>query len=46
MSSRLLKALARNGRVRIYICDTKELVQEAKDRHGLWPCASAALGRV
>lgn len=46
MSSRLLKALACDGRVRIYICDTKDLVQEAKNRHGLWPTASAALGRV
>ncbi len=46
MSDRLVKALARDGRVRISICDTKELVQEAKDRHDLWPTASAALGRV
>lgn len=46
MSDRLLKALAREGRVRIYICDTTNVVQEAKDRHDLWPTASAALGRV
>lgn len=46
MSDRLLKAMAREGRVRIYICDTTKLVQEAKDRHSLWPTASAALGRV
>ena len=46
MSNRLLKALACGGRVRIYICDTTEIVQEAKNRHGLWPTASAALGRV
>lgn len=46
MSDRLLKALAREGRVRIYICDTTKLVQEAKDRHDLWPTASAALGRM
>lgn len=46
MSDRLLKAMARNGKVRIYICDTTQLVQEAKDRHDLWPTASAALGRV
>lgn len=46
MSDRLLKALAREGRVRIYICETTQLVQEAKERHDLWPTASAALGRV
>lgn len=46
MSDRLLKALARQGRVRIYICDTTGIVQEAKERHDLWPTASAALGRV
>lgn len=46
MSDRLIKALAREGRVRIYICETTKLVQEAKDRHDLWPTASAALGRV
>lgn len=46
MKDRLLKALAREDRVRIYICDTTNLVQEAKDRHDLWPTASAALGRV
>lgn len=43
---KLLKAMAREGRVRIYICDTTQLVQEAKERHDLWPTASAALGRV
>ncbi len=46
MKNRLIKALAREGRVRIYICDTTQLVQEAKNRHDLWPTASAALGRV
>lgn len=46
MSNRLLKAIARDGKVRIYICDTKDLVEEAKNRHDLWPCASAALGRT
>lgn len=46
MSDRLLKGLAREGRVRIYICDTTQLVEEARKRHDLWPTASAALGRV
>lgn len=44
--SRLLKALAVNEKVRIYICDTTDIVEEARQRHGLWPTASAALGRV
>lgn len=46
MSNRLLKALAREGRVRMYICDTTKLVEDARTRHDLWPTASAALGRT
>lgn len=30
---------------RIYVADTTDLVQHAKDIHDLWPTASAALGR-
>lgn len=46
MSDRLIRALAVNERVRIFICDTTDLVDEARKRHDLWPTASAALGRV
>ncbi len=46
MKDQIIKCLARDGRVRIYICDTTNLVQEAKERHDLWPTASAALGRT
>lgn len=46
MKDRLLRALARSGRVRIFICDTTNLVNEVKNKHDLWPTASAALGRT
>lgn len=46
MKDTLIKALACEGRVRIYSCASTALVQEAKDRFDLWPTASAALGRV
>ena len=43
---KLIKALAVNENVRIYICDTTDIVEDARKAHGLWPTASAALGRV
>lgn len=43
---KLMKAMALDGNVRIFICDTTDIVAEAQKRHGLWPTASAALGRV
>ena len=38
--------LARNNNIRIYSIVNTDLVSEAQQRHGLWPTASAALGRV
>ncbi|MGI6068494.1 Hsp33 family molecular chaperone HslO, partial [Absicoccus porci] len=46
MKDQLLKALVCQGRVRLYIARTTDLVQEARDRFDLYPCASAALGRT
>ncbi|MDE6476050.1 MAG: Hsp33 family molecular chaperone HslO, partial [Erysipelotrichaceae bacterium] len=46
MQDQLIKALACDGRVRIYICSSTQLVDEARKRFDLWPTASAALGRV
>ena len=46
MKDYLLKAVACNEHVRIYICSTTALVEEARTRFDLWPTASAALGRT
>ncbi len=46
MQDKLLKAVACEGRVRIYICSSTHLVDEARKRFDLWPTASAALGRT
>ena len=39
-------ALAREGRVRIYICCSTGVVEEARKRFDLWPTSAAALGRT
>ena len=41
----IIKALARNGSIRIFVADTTELVREAASRHQCYPTAAAALGR-
>ena len=46
MKDYLLKAVACNEHVRIYICSTTALVEEARTRFDLCPTASAALGRT
>ena len=46
MKDQLCKALVLEGRVRIYIARTTDLVQEARNRFDLHPCACAALGRT
>lgn len=46
MEDQLVKAVACNQHVRIYMCSATTLVNEAKERFDLWPCASAALGRT
>ncbi|MBQ1877193.1 MAG: Hsp33 family molecular chaperone HslO [Erysipelotrichaceae bacterium] len=42
----LTRGTALNDEVRIFCCDITQLVQEAQDRHDLWPTAAAALGRT
>jgi molecular chaperone Hsp33 len=42
----ILKALARNGAIRIFVADTTLLVREAAERHQCYPTAAAALGRT
>lgn len=46
MKDYLIKALACNGHVRIYICNSTALVEDARKRFDLWPTSAAALGRV
>lgn len=46
MQDYLVKALACEGRVRIYICNATALVDEARRRFDLWPTSAAALGRT
>lgn len=46
MKDQLVKALVLDGRVRVYIDRTTDMVQEARDRFDLYPTACAALGRV
>lgn len=46
MKDQLCKSLVCEGRVRLYIARTTDLVQEARDRFDLHPCACAALGRT
>ena len=46
MKDQLTKALVCEGRVRLYLARTTDLVQEARDRFDCYPCAAAALGRT
>jgi len=42
----LVKAMTKNGAIRILVTDTTQTVQEAASRHKTLPTASAALGRT
>lgn len=44
--NQIVSALANNKNIRVMVSDVTQLVQEAKERHDLWPTASAALGRT
>lgn len=46
MSDGILRAAAENAQVRIFVANTRELVQEASEKHKLSPVAAAALGRL
>lgn len=46
MSDILVKAIAHEGRIRVMAVNITETVQEATTRHGLYPTAAAALGRL
>ncbi len=42
----LVKALALQNQVRVYLVKNKDIVNETIRRHDLWPSASSALGKV
>ncbi|WP_170008598.1 Hsp33 family molecular chaperone HslO [Bacillus fonticola] len=46
MADTLIKALAFDGKVRVYATRTTDTISEAQVRHATWPAASAALGRT
>jgi len=46
MKDQLVKAIACDGHVRIYVCNTTKMINYAQKQHDLWPTASATLGRV
>ena len=46
MKDYLVKALACEERVRIYICSSTHLVEKARQNFDLWPTSAAALGRT
>jgi molecular chaperone Hsp33 len=45
-SDKVIRAIGLGGRARIFTALTTSLVRELQRRHGLWPVASAALGRT
>lgn len=46
MSDSLMKALAYNDEVRVYVVEAPEMVEEARRLHDSWNTATAALGRA
>ena len=46
MNDSICKALVCQDHVRLYLIRSTDLVQEARDRFDLYPCACAALGRT
>lgn len=46
MNDILVKAIALNGKVRIYATRTTNLCEQARLQHDLWPTSQAALGRI
>lgn len=46
MTDKLIKALAFNNEIRIYVLDATKMVSEGQSRHETWSAATAALGRA
>lgn len=46
MKDYLVRGVVSSKNCRVFVCRTTELLEEARQKHGLWPTASAALGRL
>ena len=46
MSDYILRATAADDQIRAFVANTKELVEEAREKHGLSKVCTAALGRL
>ena len=46
MSDYMVRAIAADGQIRAFAATTRELVEEARQRHATYPVATAALGRL
>lgn len=46
LTDSLIKALAYNNEIRVYVVDATDMVEEARSRHDTWSTATAALGRT
>ncbi|MCR8969675.1 Hsp33 family molecular chaperone HslO [Facklamia sp. 7083-14-GEN3] len=46
MKGQLIKALAFNDQIRVFVVDATELVKQAQEKHQTWHTATAALGRT
>lgn len=46
MSNYMVRATAEDAMVRLFVCDSKELVEKAREIHNTTPVVTAALGRL
>lgn len=46
MENKLVRALALDGKVRVFAVDTTKMVDEVRVQHDMWPTSTAALGRL
>ena len=46
MTDKLVRGLSNKNNCRVFAVETTELTEIARQKHGLWPTASAALGRL
>ena len=46
MKDYLVRGIVESKNCRVFACQTTNLLEEARAKYGLWPTASAALGRV
>lgn len=46
MTDTLIKALAYNNEIRVYVINATDMVEEARKMHDSWSVATAAMGRT